>query len=131
MSTVEHMQNPHERRMGELLRKLSDEGSRRFTLAELHDMLYSLGPEELRCAVTAAPPSSLPLEVSNYVAAMVEYACAKSGVEAPSWAGLIEPLVTPVFGSHLESLRLHLLTHSPPPFRRRNIFIDTSIGGRV
>jgi len=26
----------------------------------------------------------------------------------------------------LQSLRLHLLTHSPPPFRRRNIFIDSS-----
>jgi hypothetical protein len=28
-------------------------------------------------------------------------------------------------------LRAHLLTSSPPPFRRRNIFIDTTLGGRV
>ena len=43
----------------------------------------------------------------------------------------IAPLASPVFGSKLESLRLYLLTHSPPPFRRRNIFIDASIGARV
>jgi hypothetical protein len=29
------------------------------------------------------------------------------------------------------SLRLYLLTHSPAPFRRRNIFIDASVGSRV
>ena len=45
--------------------------------------------------------------------------------------GAIEALSEPEFGSQLQSLRLHLLTHSPPPFRRRNIFIDTSIGGQV
>jgi len=31
----------------------------------------------------------------------------------------------------LLGLRLHLLTHSPAPFRRRNIFIDASVGARV
>jgi hypothetical protein len=41
------------------------------------------------------------------------------------------PLAEPVFGSDLMSLRLYLLTHSPAPFRRRNIFIDASVGFRV
>jgi hypothetical protein len=36
-----------------------------------------------------------------------------------------------VFGSELQSLRLYLLTHSPPPFRARNIFIDSSLGDRI
>jgi hypothetical protein len=36
-----------------------------------------------------------------------------------------------VFGSDLQNLRLYLLTHSPPPFRRRNIFIDSTLGDRV
>jgi hypothetical protein len=36
-----------------------------------------------------------------------------------------------VFGSTLVSLRLYLLTHSPPPFRRRNIFIDATVGSSV
>ncbi|HTY49830.1 MAG TPA: hypothetical protein VMB48_09070 [Steroidobacteraceae bacterium] len=37
----------------------------------------------------------------------------------------------PAFGSELRSLRLHLLTQSPPAFRCRNIFIDASVGERV
>jgi hypothetical protein len=40
-------------------------------------------------------------------------------------------LTEPVFGSELQSLRLYLLTHSPPPFRARNIFIDATLGDRV
>jgi uncharacterized protein (DUF1778 family) len=118
-------------RVGEVLRRLADESARRFALAELHDLLAVLGPDELRGAVSAAPPVALPPEVANYAAAMIEYACAKRGIEAPPWTRVIAPLVTPVFGSQLQSLRLHLLAHSPSPFRRRNIFIDTSIGGRV
>jgi hypothetical protein len=97
----------------------------------LHDFLAGLGADDLRRAVAVAPPGRLPVEVANYLAAMVEYACGKQGVEAPAWTSSIEPLAEPFFGSRLESLRLHLLAHSPPPFKRRNIFIDTSIGGRV
>jgi hypothetical protein len=36
-----------------------------------------------------------------------------------------------VFGSDLQSLRLHLLTHSPPPFLARNIFVDATLGDRI
>jgi hypothetical protein len=43
----------------------------------------------------------------------------------------VVPLEEPAFGTALQSLRLHLLTHSPPPFRLRNIFIDSSLGQRV
>lgn len=69
--------------------------------------------------------------LANYLAATVEYACAARGIHAPAWTQDIAPLTTPFFGSKLISLRLHLLANSPPPFRRRNIFIDTSIGARV
>ena len=62
---------------------------------------------------------------------MVEYACARAGTPPPAWAGAIAPLAEPVFGSGLTSLRLHLLTRSPAPFRRRNIFIDATVGDRV
>jgi hypothetical protein len=79
----------------------------------------------------AAPPSGLAPYHANYVAAMVEYACARRGVAPPAWTGAIPPLVEPVFGSALTSLRLYLLTHSPAPFRRRNIFIDATVGDRV
>ena len=128
---LERVLGAHERRSAELMRRLVDERTRRYALAELHDLLASLGADELRRAFAVQPPVGLPPETANYLAAMVEYACAKNGIEAPSWTCAIEPLSTPSFGSQLESLRLYLLAHSPPPFRRRNIFIDTSIGGRV
>ncbi len=118
-------------RVGELLRRLADERARRYALAELHDLLAALGIDELRRAVTAPPPLPLPPEVANYAAAMIEYACVKRGIEAPAWTRAVAPLAIPLFGSRLQNLRLHLLANSPPPFRRRNIFIDTSIGGRV
>jgi hypothetical protein len=41
------------------------------------------------------------------------------------------PLAEPVFASSLQSLRLHLLVLSPAPFRRRNIFIDSTLGARI
>jgi hypothetical protein len=62
---------------------------------------------------------------------MVEYACAKRSVAPPAWTRTVTPLPDPVFATALQSLRLHLLTHSPPPFRARNIFIDASVGERV
>jgi hypothetical protein len=62
---------------------------------------------------------------------MIELACQRAGIRAPAWTESVRPLPQPVFGAPLESLRLHLLTHAPPPFRRRNIFVDASIGDRV
>jgi hypothetical protein len=118
-------------RVQELLKRLIDEEARRYVLAELHDVLAALGLEELRRAVSAPPLVALATEVANYAAAMIEYACAKRAIEAPPWTRQVAPLATPIFGSRLHSLRLHLLTHSPPPFRRRNIFIDSTVGGRV
>jgi hypothetical protein len=40
-------------------------------------------------------------------------------------------LADPFFGSELRSLRHYLLTHSPAPFRSRNIFIDSTVGDRI
>lgn len=102
-----------------------------FALAELNSLLSTLTPSELREAVAQAPLVELTPYLANYIAAMVEYACQKRAVAVPAWTRTIKLLEEPVFGSTLQSLRLHLLTHSPPPFRRRNIFIDASIGDRV
>ena len=102
----------------------------RFALAELNSWLSSLGAGELREAVAAAPRGLTPY-VANYIAAMVEYVCAQRDVAPPAWTRLIAPLTEPVFGSALINLRLHLLSHSPAPFRRRNIFIDATVGARV
>jgi hypothetical protein len=62
---------------------------------------------------------------------MVELGCQRFSIPAPAWTRAVVPLEEPFFGSTLESLRLHLLTQSPAPFRRRNIFIDSSLGQQV
>jgi hypothetical protein len=41
------------------------------------------------------------------------------------------PLAEPYFATSLKSLREHLLVAAPIPFKRRNIFVDASVGARV
>lgn len=102
-----------------------------FPLAELNSLLAALPAAELRNAVATLPSTALTPFLANYVAAMVEYACARRDIAPPDWTRSISPLREPAFATSLLSLRLHLLTHSPAPFRHRNIFIDSSIGARV
>ena len=102
-----------------------------FALADINSLLSSLTAGELRDAVAAAPQVELSPFLANYVAAMIEIACERRAIAVPAWTRRIVPLDEPAFGSTLRSLRLHLLTHSPAPFRRRNIFIDASLGDRV
>jgi len=115
----------------EAVTALSGAAEPSFALAELHSLLAGLTAAELRQAVAAAPQAELSPLLANYVAAMSEMACSQRGLPAPAWTRKIEALTEPVFGSALPSLRLYLLTHSPAPFRRRNIFIDSSIGAQV
>ncbi|MGH8290643.1 MAG: DUF1778 domain-containing protein [Steroidobacteraceae bacterium] len=102
-----------------------------YALAEVSSLLAGFTAPELRRAIAAAPAVSLAPFLANYVAAMVETACAMRTIPVPVWTRTIPPLAEPAFGSTLQSLRLYLLTHSPPAFRRRNIFIDSSVGQRV
>lgn len=120
------------RRFQQLVDALSDDGAhRRYVLAELNDFLSALTPAEFQRAVADSSAMALEAYLANYVAAMVETAAAMKGVAPPAWTASIPVLTEPRFGSSLESLRLHLLVNSPPAFRRRNIFIDSSIGDRV
>jgi uncharacterized protein (DUF1778 family) len=109
----------------------ADSASPRLALAELNSLLSSFTAGELRDAIAAQPQPALSPFVGNYIAAMVEYICARRAVAIPAWTRSIAPLPQPMFGSDLQNLRLHLLTHSPPPFRSRNIFIDSTVGDRV
>jgi uncharacterized protein (DUF1778 family) len=118
-------------RFHELLRLLREGADRRFVLAELNDLLASLAPVEFSDAVGTADLTGLSPLLRNYVAAMVEQACRLKAVTPPPWAGSVEPLERPHFASPLRSLRLHLLRASPVPFKRRNIFVDSSVGERV
>jgi len=112
-------------------RALAGPAAPSFALADINSLLSRLSTMELRDAVAAEPEVELPPFLANYVAAMVETACAKRGIPVPSWTASIRPLDVPAFGSSLKALRLHLLTHSPAPFRSRNIFIDSSLGDHV
>ena len=102
-----------------------------YVFAELLELLDALSPDEFESAVAEAPGARLDAYWQNYLAATVEHAAALKQARIPSWTRDVAPLDEPVFGSSLESLRLHLLINSPPPFLERNIFIDASVGARV
>lgn len=107
------------------------DGSRSMVLASIHDYLRVLPARVLESVVETLDLQGLgPLE-ANYVAAMIEQACVNKRVPPPTWLRSIPSLAVPWFASELKSLRLHLLTSSPPPFRRRNLFIDSTLGDRV
>ena len=122
---------PKGERFRELLKLLRDEADRRFALAGLHDLLVGCAAVEYADVVARADHSGLPVLMQNYVAAMVEQAGVQKGVAPPAWVAEIAPLDQPHFATPLKSVRLHLLQASPVPFKRRNIFIDASLGARV
>lgn len=123
----------HRERFDELVVRLADAGraERPYVLAELNDLLAGLISIELTEAVRGAEVEALSPYEKNYVAAMVEEACAQKEVERPEWTSAVPPLERPRFVVELESLRPHLLRASPVAFKRRNIFIDATIGDRV
>ena len=118
-------------RFGEILQSLRQESERRFALAELSDFLTGLGAPEFRDAVGCAEVKGLTPLLANYVAAMVEQAAYRLGVDPPDWTSEIEPLEKPHFAVPFRRLRPHLLRSAPVAFKRRNIFVDSSVGDRV
>ncbi len=124
--------DPHVRFAG-IVRALTTAGDHRFPLAELNDLLTEWSPDQLSQATSVPPPGieRLPPFLANYVAAMVEQASARRGVPPPDWVRDVPPLETPRFATSLPGLRLHLLRSSPVPFRRRNLFVDATVGDRV
>lgn len=115
----------------ELVSDLSSAEKPSFAFAELLDLLARLTPSEFRTAVADLPSVALSPYWQNYLAATVEQAAVQKKLAPPEWTAKIQPLEEPVFGSTLRSLREHLLFNAPPAFRRRNIFIDASVGARV
>lgn len=103
----------------------------RFALAELNDFLAACPPILFEEAVADASLDTLSPFLANYVAAMVEVAAAQKGRRAPGWVARVEPLPQPYFATSLVSLRMHLLRSAPVPFKRRNLFVDSSVGARV
>jgi hypothetical protein len=118
-------------RFARLLEALRDDDRPGFALAELNDLLAGLTSGELCAAVEHADLTGLTPYLRNYVAAMVELAAHRRDVPPPAWVRDVEPLAEPRFATPLASLRLHLLRSAPVPFKRRNIFVDSSLGDRV
>ena len=118
-------------RFAELLRSLGDDSQQRFAFAELSEFLEHCAPATFVDAVADAKVARLTPRIANYVAAMVELAAQRKRLLPPAWTATVAPLDAPWFGSSLKSLRPHLLSAAPVPFRRRNIFIDSSVGDRV
>lgn len=114
-----------------LVAALAGDARRSYVFADLLDLLGSVTKEQFAVVVSELPRAELDAYALNYLAAMIEQVAASFEVAPPPWVASIPPLSKPVFGSGLESLRLHLLLASPPPFCSRNIFIDAAVGDRV
>ncbi len=118
-------------RFGPLVRDLATAADPRMVLAELNDLLAGLTSAEFGPAVATATVTALSPYLANYLAAMTEQAAHQKRVDAPTWARQVPPLEAPHFVTSLRSLRPHLVRHAPVPFKRRNIFVDSSVGARV
>lgn len=102
-----------------------------FILASLNDFLTTLSPLEFQKALQLPNQLKLTPLLLNYITAMIEHTANLKEVAPPVWVNYITPLAEPFFSSTLSSLRIHLLLSSPVAFKRRNIFIDSTIGSRV
>lgn len=103
-----------------------------YALAAIHDLLADT-PRSMLPTVVAQLPVAATADrwLANYLAAMVETRCAQLDLACPDWTRDVEPLVQPWFASALRTLRPLLLRASPVAFRRRNLFIDSTVGARV
>jgi len=118
-------------RLKELLGLLANETTDRFALAELNDLLAGLSPAAFGEAVEGLDVRRLSPFLQNYVSAMVEHAAHQKSVVAPRWVRDVEPQDTPYFAVPFPNLRAHLLRAAPVAFKRRNLFIDATVGDRV
>jgi hypothetical protein len=105
--------------------------STRIALAHLSDLLAELPADQLAGATEPGLPADLTPLLQCTVAAMIEHAAAQKGTAPPPWTREVPPLEAPWFASDLGRLRAHLLRVSPTAFRRRNLFVDATVGDRV
>ncbi len=122
------------REFQQLVSEVSKQGqssNRFYAFAALSDFLHGLDPGQLNQAISEQPVTVLNEFGYNYIAAMVELACHQKKISPPTWIQNAKGLSEPYFGSSLLSLRLYLLKNAPIPFKKRNIFIDSSVGDRL
>lgn len=114
-----------------LVGELARAESRSFVFAELNDLLFVLAAPAFEDTVAHADVGALFHEDANYLAAMVEHAAHLRGVVPPPWTRDVDAPDEPWFATDLQSLRVWLLSHSPAAFKRRNLFVDATVGDRV
>jgi uncharacterized protein (DUF1778 family) len=114
-----------------IIEQLSNPENSNEALASLNDFLSTISKKQFQDAVSPLPEKMAGTFMGNYIASMVELAAHQKNVNPPPWTQAFQGLDKPHFSSSLPSLRLHLLQASPVPFKRRNIFIDSSVGDRV
>ena len=114
-----------------LVAALATREHRSFALAELADFLRALPRAGFERAIATAPRARLSPDVLNHLAGAIELAAHHRGVKAPEWTSQVPVPASPMFGSTLGSVRLHLLTQAPVALRRRNLFLDASFDQRV
>jgi hypothetical protein len=122
---------PIRTRAVEILASLRRGPDHRFALADLHDFLTGVTPAQFRDVADDLAPDGLSAFLSNYVAAMVEQAASQKSESTPQWTRHVVPLDQPYFAVPFVRLRPHLLRVSPVPFKRRNLFVDATLGDRV
>ena len=122
---------PARTRFCELVDALRRDEDRRYVLAELNDFLVGLTASTFVDAVAECDLREHSDLTANYVAAMVEHAAARNDVDPPAWTKEVEVLEVPYFATDLQSLRPWLLASSPVAFKRRNLFVDSTVGDRV
>ena len=114
-----------------LLKTLAREDDPQFALAAFNDLLVGLMAAEFSEAVADLEVGQLSPFLKNYVAAMVEVAAHLKGQPPPDWVREVEALEEPYFAVPYARLRPYLLRAAPTPFKRRNIFVDATVGDRV
>jgi hypothetical protein len=122
---------PQREELERLVAALQSKDERSFVLAALNDFLAGLERSDFERVLAEPPAAGLDALDAALLAAMVEHAASLLAAPVPVWVVNTPPVDVPFFASELRSVRLHLLTRSPPAFRRRNLFVDTSVGGRV
>ena len=100
-------------------------------LAQMNDFLVRLSRRNFTVATRNFDAPALTALSANLVAAMVEQTAANLGLRAPDWVKRVKPLCTPYFATEIVALRLYLLANAPVLYRRRNLFLDSTIGARV
>ncbi len=100
-------------------------------LASIHDLISKLSSAELSHLLRFPPSVQIALEMLAYLASMLEHIAYNKKSAVPEWVSKTPALESPIFGSTLLSVREHLLINSPAAYKKRNIFIDSPVGGRV